>query len=112
MRYESVEPVSRARAHEVLAGDDDLAICRVLVSLAFHDPDCRWVQQLCLDYLQSSKWELRSISATCLGHLARIHRTLDMDLVLPALSEAASDPRVRPYVDDAIDDIRQFVRHE
>jgi hypothetical protein len=52
---------------------------------------------------------IRATAALCIGHVARIHRVLDLDRVLPALQRLQSDPEVGWRVADVIDDIESFL---
>lgn len=54
--------------------------------------------------------DLRLNAATCLGHLARIHKNLDLGLVLPKLLPLKGDAAIGPLVEDALQDIRFFLR--
>ncbi len=92
----------------VSAGDID-RIHEALVDVAFTDSDWRWVQARCLECLEHPSWTVRAIAATCIGHIARIHRAIDLELVKSSLARAAEDPRVADYVTGALDDIVQFV---
>ena len=106
--WKNVEPISHQEAQNKLAGKNVDDICDVLVRLAFHDPDRNWVQNECLRYLGHSEVNVRGVAATCLGHLARIHGTLDRHKVLPALEALANDPQIGGRIQDAIDDIKKF----
>jgi hypothetical protein len=83
-----------------------------LLSAAYYDPDWRWVQGKCLDYLNHADPDIRYIAATCLGYLARIHRQLDIELVLPKLHELRADPLVAAGVNDSLDDIKFFLKFQ
>jgi hypothetical protein len=110
LRYEEVPPVARAEAEAILSdpGAEAARICETLVSLAYHEPDWRLVQDLCLRFLQRPDPAVRGCAAVCLGHLARIHRTIDASRVLPALRALKHDAAVSGRVDDALSDIRMF----
>ncbi|TMR07242.1 hypothetical protein ETD83_01190 [Actinomadura soli] len=109
MRYESVPPVSRDDLRLALAEKDNEAIHRALVGLALHDADGAWVQDQCLALKDHPSWDVRAIALLCLGHVARIHGTIDLDRVLPVLRSALNDPRTAGYAEQAIDDIEVFV---
>ncbi len=55
---------------------------------------------------------VRSVSATCFGHLARIHRQLDLEMVLQRLVEMRSDPPVASAAEDALEDIKFFLKFQ
>ena len=107
LTYEQPHPISREEAEAAFASDDPERIARVLVNVAFHDADWRWVQERCLGFVRDDVAAVRQIAVTCLGHLARIHRQLDLERVLPALDELSRDPAVQ--IDDALDDIQMFI---
>ena len=46
----------------------------------------------------------------CLGHVARIHGHLDLDRCLPAIRGLLADEATRGKAEDALADIRAFVR--
>ena len=83
-----------------------------LLSAAYYDLEWRWVQGQCLNYLSHSDPDIRYIAATCLGHVARIHRELDIELVLPRLHELRADPLIASGVNDALDDIKFFLKFQ
>ncbi len=111
LRYQELAPLSRAEAERRLLSDDPAVVCQALVDVAFYEPDWRWVQEHCLRLADSVDPSLRGIAATCLGHLARIHRTLDMDRALPVLRRLQQDEALHGQADDALDDIRTFIEH-
>jgi hypothetical protein len=108
--YSKTPPLPRAEAERVLAAGDPDAVCDALVRLAFHEPDWRWVQDLCLARLDGASVWVRRAAAICLGHLARIHGILDRAKVEAALRDAAKRHEdTRGAVDDALGDIRHFL---
>jgi hypothetical protein len=109
MKYREPEPIPRAEAQEILKGDDEVALCRTLVGVAFHDPDWRWVQGECLRLLAHPASGVRGLAAVCLGHVARIHGQLDRDIVEPALRRLTKDPEAGGSAEDALGDIRHFL---
>jgi len=107
--YEEVLPISRELAELALRTDDEHARIDALLRLAYHDTDWTWVQDQCLRYLDDPNAGVRGMAALCLGHLARIHRRLDVDRVLPILHGLESDPQIGWRVQDALDDIEVFL---
>lgn len=106
--FGAVDPISQIEAMESLASGDPVDVCKALVAIAFHESDWRWAQDRCLELLRSSDPSISGLAATCLGHIARIHRKIDKDIVLPALQALRADPDIGGRVDDAIDDISMF----
>src|SRR5581483_12358998 len=100
MIYESLEPIGRAEAEAALASDDAGAVVRALLRLAVHDPDWPWVQAACLKLADHPAADVRRAVAMALGHLARLHATLDLASALPALRRLAADPEVAGVAQD------------
>ncbi|TME29876.1 MAG: hypothetical protein E6I66_10580 [Chloroflexi bacterium] len=111
-RFQKVDPISRETAAKVFTEGGAEARAAALLSLAYHDPDWRWVQNTCLELFGDRSVEVRAMAALCLGHLARIHRSLDLERVLPALESQVDDPVVGPRARDALDDISVFMTGE
>jgi hypothetical protein len=107
LKYREPHPVSREAAEAAFDSENPEQIAEALVNVAFHDTDWRWAQERCLGFLRDDVAAVRQIAVTCLGHLARIHRRLDLERVLPALDEVSHDPAVQ--VEDALDDIHMFI---
>jgi hypothetical protein len=87
MQCEEVLPISREEAEAAFLSGEPESICQALVRVAFHDTHWRWVQAWCMEFARHSDCEVRGLAATCLGHLARIHRRLDLEAELPVLHE-------------------------
>jgi hypothetical protein len=108
MIYESLEPIERAEAEAALTSDDAGAVVRALLRLALHDPDGPWVQTACQNLADHPAAEVRRAVAMALGHLARLHGTLDLASALPLLKALAADPDVAGVADDALDDVEWY----
>lgn len=109
MKYHDPPVLDRERAVEELKSGVPERIGEALVSVALHDADSRWVQEQCLELASHPSAAVRSISATCLGHVARIHRELELERVLPVLAELRLSPETEGAAQDALDDIEMFL---
>ncbi len=112
MEYRAVEPITRQEAEDNLASEVIPLICETLVSIAYFDADADWVERVCTKCLAHPAVEIRALSATCLGHLARIHGDPRLARVRPLLKEMLKDPSVRPFALDALDDLDTFLGPE
>jgi hypothetical protein len=110
LRYEPVEPRTREELARMFDSNDGSCIAAALYSAAYHDSDWRWVQSQCLRYLTSPDLRVRWAAATCLGDLSVFHHKLDLELVIPALQQALSDPSIRSTVGDSLDQIHQNIK--
>lgn len=110
MNYQGSQPINKQAVEKAFASRDVKSICEALVSVALNDPDWRWAQNKCLDFLGNENPDVRGLAATCLGHIARIHRKLDKEKVLIALREHLDDNAISGQIADALDDIDMFLR--
>jgi len=113
--YEEVVPIFRSEAEIELASCEPTRIIYALLGLAYYHSDWRWVQNLCLDYIQNNQDKyVRRVAITCLSHLARIHRDLDKKRVVPLLETLRHDPdpEVRGVTADVLDDLKIFLKHK
>jgi hypothetical protein len=111
MKYETIEPISRDQAERLLAKDDRETICRTLVRVATFESDRHWAQSQCLRFASHKDSFVRGVAATCLGHLARIHKAIDEDEVIPAvrLLLQDDDPQTRAIAEDTISDFSIYL---
>lgn len=109
MMYEELGPISRADAERELASGVRDRVCRALLRVALFHEDRSWIEKTLLRYLDDDDPWTRGVAATCVGHLARIHRTVDLTLLLPRLKSLLADPQAGAKARDALDDIRMFV---
>lgn len=114
MHYQKIEPIPQQEAELAFKQGNDEAICDALLSVALYDADWKWVESYCLKFLEYPDKNVRAVAATSLGHLARIHGTIDSDTVIPALQAHFTDPdpEVSGRAPDALDDINMFVKEE
>jgi hypothetical protein len=106
--FSNVASITREDANHAFSSGNAERICSALVSVTFHDPDLHWVQDLCLGFLENGDSRIRGLAATCLGHLARIHLSIDKERLLDVLRQHLSDAEIAGRIEDAIDDIQTF----
>jgi hypothetical protein len=109
-KYEPVGPILKEEAEAALASADADRISDALLRLSLFSEDWRFAQGECLRLLRHGDAGVRGIAATCLGHLARIHRVNDYERVAEALKAVLSDPEMGGRAQDALDDIDVFVK--
>jgi len=68
-----------------LQSTDTERICNALLGIAFCEPDWQWAQNIFLELLENDHPDIKRLSATCLGHTARIHGKLNKTKVITAL---------------------------
>ena len=105
MIYKHPEPITKNEAEDFFKNSDAAIICDTLVAIAFYESDWKWVQEKCLYFLEADNPDIRAVAATCLGHVARIHKQLDRDKVINALKKHIHEKNVGGSVEDALGDI-------
>lgn len=63
------------------------------------------MQGKCIFFLNSENSQVAGLAATCIGHLARIHKQIDKPKVMPVLSTNLKRIDIKGRVEDAINDI-------
>jgi hypothetical protein len=111
MKYETIEPISKDQAERLFSESERETICRTLVRIAMFEVDRHWAQSQCLRFAVNKDSAIRGVAATCLGHLARIHRAIDEDEVIPVVRKLLqdSDPQTRAIAEDTISDFSIYL---
>ena len=109
MNYEKLQPISRREVKDALDRGDAARIADALLRMSLSDPDWNWAEDLCLKSLNDHRPEVKAAALVALGHLARLHRVLHLDRVLPRLKELLHDPEWAGRAEDVLDDIAVFV---
>jgi hypothetical protein len=110
MKYEAVRLIEKDQAEKAFRGNESEEIVHALLGATWHIADWEWVQDRCLDLLDSPMPDVRDTAITCLGHLARIHKKLNQPKVLAALASKLSDPDCSGRAEDAMEDIEMFAK--
>ncbi|WP_143261546.1 hypothetical protein [Allokutzneria sp. NRRL B-24872] len=80
-----------------------------LLGITYNDPDRVYVESILLKCLSvECDRQVRSLAVTCIGHVARIYRSVGRD-VLRKLDELLDDPDLSGVAEDALDDVKSFV---
>ncbi|BAV52368.1 Uncharacterized protein MLTONO_7466 [Mesorhizobium loti] len=109
--YEAVRGLDSSKTYkDLLSGDVEEQI-RAILSISWHD-DWRFAQDVCFKYARSSDPDVRRISITGLGHIARIHAAIDLGSVLELVGELRQAERAHGSFEDMFDDIMVFVARQ
>lgn len=112
VQHETLSPMDREEARlELESGDAERVSC-ALVRLALHEPDRAFVEDVLAIHLQAPDAWVRGVAATCVGHVARVHRAVDAPRLVPLLRRLSADARTAGRVEDALSDIEMFTRRE
>jgi hypothetical protein len=107
-KYSNNFPLDKDSAEKIFASNDVKRICHAMVAVALHEQDWKWVQDKCLMFFMSDNPDISGLAATCLGHVARIHKQLERDKVIPLLRSRLNDPAIAGQIGDALEDIEMF----
>lgn len=108
--FEEIPPVSREEGLRLIESADGPTRARAVLALALHDSDWLWTQNLSLSLFDDPDAGVRGAAALALGHIARIHRQLELEKVLPALLRLRDDVAAGWRAQDALDDIDTFLK--
>jgi hypothetical protein len=111
VKYEELPVLTRDEVEAALARGDAAEMGVAVLSAALHCPDHAWAESLCHRLASNPEPNVRGNALLGLGHIARIHRSLDLGraaaLIRAGLKD--SDPFVRGQADSAADDVRHYV---
>ncbi|MGQ5262878.1 hypothetical protein ACTWLT_19275 [Micromonospora sp. ZYX-F-536] len=104
------DPAWRAAMLAAVHGSGLAEATDALLSLTYHDPDRAWVESILLGVIADDgiEMQVRSLAITCLGHLARIHREVSRQTVLPVLHDLMQSSAFGGIARDALDDIETY----
>lgn len=108
--YSEPANLGREDLKRALAERDIWLLREAIVAVSLSDPDRRWVEHQLVDLMRDPDGSVRSIAALGVGHVARVHGSIDRDLVLPVLRELLGDAKARGNAENALDDIAMFAR--
>ena len=103
-------PVEKAELEEAFASDEAERVCNAMVATAFYEQDWRWAQDKCVSFFLGDNYQYIGLAATCLGHIARVLKTLEKDKIIDILTSRIGDEQFAGIIEDAIDDIKMFVK--
>lgn len=104
-RYKAVQLHTQQEAEAAFVRGTRAEIIDALLGITYYVEDWRWVQTVCLAWLNRSDSTIQWTAIQCLGHLATFHKTLDLAIVLPALQAHLSNPELAPVLYDALGDM-------
>jgi hypothetical protein len=102
---------SKDELEKLLLSDDANVVIDAIMYLCFNIDDPEWIQRKCVQLIESGKNDdIRGLAITCIGHTARIHQEINKDLVIPILLDKLQDSALSGRAEDALGDIKMFVK--
>lgn len=100
--------LSKEQVLEQLKSNEVSTVTNALLYAALNFNDWTWIQDECLKLVNHSNIDIKGLAVTCLGHLARIHSSINKAKVLPVLFDKLNDKDISGRAQDALDDIKMF----
>lgn len=109
--YEDPGTWSREEVDKAIREDNRETLRIAVLGVCMYGDSGEYAQALCLKLSWHSDPSVRGNAVLGFGHIARVHRRLDREVVEPILHVALqdSDPYVRGHAASAIDDVRHFL---
>jgi hypothetical protein len=105
------EPVapSDSEWQALVNSGDTHALCEAIIGRALNSTDWEATQNEMLDLLHHPDDGIKMTAILGLGHIARIHKTLDVNTVVSVLEKMKNSDLLRGRIEDVLGDIRMFV---
>lgn len=94
---------------EVISSGTTADKCDAIVRATHSIADYEWLLAVLGRLLSDSDTEVRGVSVTCIGHIARIFPEADKDQLLRLVHPILSDSEISGRAEDALDDINTFL---
>jgi hypothetical protein len=109
LEYYKSEDIDRDEFLAAIERNESLPLREAMISAAFHIDDWEWLQGRYVELLGHDDPWVRKVAATCLAHVARIHRRLDVAVVRPLIESLLENPETRGHAEDALEDIEDAI---
>jgi len=108
-KFENPTPISREQLEEALLSGDAVTAAEALIRMAFWESDWVWAEHKSLSALKDERREVRRAALLAISHLARLHRSLNLEVVIPEIRKLLCDPECRGTAEDVLQDIATFM---
>lgn len=109
MKYREIQAMSYQAVRDALVRSDPEELAIVVISAALYG-EYSWAVEVCIELARHLDKNVRGNALLGFGHLVRIHRMLDRQVVEPLVSSGLfdQDDYVRGQANAARDDIEDF----
>ncbi len=107
--YEEPKNIDKPEFLKVVASGVIALICDAIVRAAHFINDYDWLLQQYKLLLKHPDIQVRGVTVTCIGHLARLNENAKKDELLGILEPLLPDSDLAGRVEDAIDDVNTFL---
>ena len=108
-KFENPTPLPRPQLEIALASSEASVVAEALIRIALWENDWRWAEHKSFSALKDAREEVRTAALLAIGHLARLHRSLDLQIVVPAVRKLLADTGCHGTAEDVLDDIASFM---
>ena len=111
-KYEDIPQFDRQEVEAALERDDAGELHVAVLAVALSSVDQAWAEGICMRLASHPDHIVRGNAILGMGHIARIHRKLDVEGVRPLIQAALQDESeyIRGQADSAADDIELFLK--
>jgi hypothetical protein len=106
--YEEVPTMSAREIEVALRGNDVDRACDAVLSAALYFGDWRDAQRVCLKSLGHSSDVVKRSAIIGLGHIVRIHGSIDIDVVNSEIQKFSENDFLSGYIENLQSDINIF----
>ena len=112
MQYKYDEPseITKARFLEVIGASTIALICQAIVDAAHYIDDYDWLLKRYGELLNHPDLQVRGVTVSCIGHLARLNNRADKQQLLSILEPFLDCQDISGRVEDAMEDINTFLQ--
>ena len=107
--YEEIKAIDKSEFLRILSSGVIALICEAIVRSVHFIDDYDWLLQQYILLLRHPDIEVRGVTVTCIGHLARLNERANKDELLGILEPLLADRDLAGRVEDAIDDVNTFL---
>jgi hypothetical protein len=112
LKYVEVTEWTRQEVEAALQEDRPESLLRAVIAVSMYDEDQAYAESLCVRLSKHRHFNVRGNAVLGFGHIARVHRYLDKELVHPIVRAALADADeyVRGQAQSAKDDTAFFLK--
>ena len=114
MKFNYKEPsyIDKENYLAAVGSGNSMEICAATINAVHYINDYDWlVNQLALSIVHNET-EIRGVTVTCIGHLARLYEDANREALLALLTPLKNDEELSGRVQDAIDDINTYLKNK
>jgi len=107
--YDEPKAIDKVEFTSIVEAGVIALVCDALVRAVHFIHDYDWLLQQYILLLKHPDLEVRGVTITCIGHIARLNAEADKTQLLGILDPLLCDSDMAGRVEDAIDDVNTFL---